>query len=419
MDSNQRQEIERADARLKIFEGRRGWQLGTLAPALLVMFCIIWIAGSWLELGETGQTALSIDFRVFWAAAKLAVSGAPLDALDVNRLSSVHGIVSNDWMPWAYPASFLVALMPLGTLSFSAAWLVFTAVSIIAVLVAFRPFSGGVVPVWLGFALAPAMMPNLTMGQTSLLWTAGIVGALALTQGNKPILAGIVIGLLTLKPQLGLLIPIALIASGAWLTFISATVTTIVISVIATLLVGVEYWPEMYAMMQFHFDRVREASNENALMISVFSILSGLGIPEQVALISQWMVTAMSAIIVFVAWRSPKVGFDLRAATLLLGIVSATPYLWYYESALLAPTALFLLRAGVLGGGTAGFVLAGLMWLGITPAFLVLFFTDLPNIEMRFAFAPVAFAAIVVCVTAVIRTMRSPLTVKNAQQELP
>ncbi|MEX0276637.1 MAG: glycosyltransferase family 87 protein [Ruegeria sp.] len=388
-------------------------------PALLLAFCGIWISLSWIELLIDGKAALNVDFRVFWAAATLAASGAPLDALNIDQLSTVHGVVNDDWMPWAYPAGFLVALMPLGVLSFSAAWLAFTLVSIGASLAAFRPFSGGITPVWLGFALAPAMMPNLTMGQTSVLWTAGIVGALALLRAERPIMAGVVIGLLTLKPQLGLLVPIALIAATAWPTFISAAVTTIAISVISTLIVGIEYWGEMYEMMRLHFESVRGASDENALMISAFAAFAGVGIPDAAALTLQWAITGLAAITVFVAWRSPKVGFDLKAATLLLGIVSSTPYLWFYESALLAPAALFLLRAGVLGNSTPGLILACLMWLGITPAFLILFFTDLPDIGMRFAFAPVALAAIVVCVTALVRRIRSPLPAPFASQENP
>ncbi|MCG7521219.1 glycosyltransferase family 87 protein [Ruegeria sp. Ofav3-42] len=408
MKPNRDQQREQADARLLVFEGRRGWQAGTLVPALLLIFIGVWILGSWRELHETGETVAKVDFRVFWAAARLAVLGSPLEALSIDSLANTHGVVDGEWMPWAYPAGFLVALMPLGTMSFSAAWLVFTIVSIGAVLIAFRPFSSGVIPVWLGFAIAPAILPNLMMGQTSILWSAGIVGALALIRADKLILAGIVIGLLTLKPQLGILIPIALIASAAWPTFISAAITTIMISVFATFVVGIEYWSEMFNMMQAHFDNIRDASEQNTLMISAFSTFSSFGLPDRVALLLQWTTTSLAAVMVFVTWRSPKISFDLRAATLLLGIVSSTPYLWFYESALLAPAALFMVRAGILGSNTSGMILTALMWLGIAPAFLLRVFSDLSDVSMRLAFAPVTLAAIIVCVQAIARQLRAP-----------
>ena len=42
---------------------------------------------------------------------------------------------------------------------------------------------------------------------------------------DRPIRAGILIGLLTIKPQLGLLIPVILIAERSYATFAAAAVT--------------------------------------------------------------------------------------------------------------------------------------------------------------------------------------------------
>ncbi len=396
-----------------IFNGRRGWQAGTLVPALLVMFCLIWIYVSYVEMVAEGNLALNIDFRVFWAASKLAYSGSVMSTLDVEQLASVHQVSEEKWMPWIYPPGFLIVLTPLGALNFSTAWLVFTLVSLAASLIAIRPFSGGLVPVWLGFGLAPALLPNLTTGQTSVLWTAGLVGALALLRDNRQVLAGILIGLLTLKPQLGLLIPIALIASGAWRTFFSAAATTILISVLSTMMSGIDYWYRLKALLDQQVVFVRAAIDENDLMISGYSVFAGIGLPEPLALGLQWCLALMAAFAVFVAWRSPKIGFDLRAATLLLGIAMSTPYLWFYEATLIAPAGLFLLRAGVLSESSAGLILAGLMWLGITPAFVVMFFTEFDQIGMRTAFAPLVSAAIVVCIVAITRRLRDPVPTAN------
>ena len=50
----------------------------------------------------------------------------------------------------------------------------------------------------------------------------------AMAQG-RPALAGLLIALLTLKPQLGLLIPIALVFSGQWRVVLWATIAMLIV----------------------------------------------------------------------------------------------------------------------------------------------------------------------------------------------
>jgi len=57
---------------------------------------------------------------------------------------------------------------------------------------------------------------------------------------KRPALAGLFIGLLCYKPQLGLLLPLVLIAGRHWRAFLCAAVTTIAFCAVATLVFGVE-----------------------------------------------------------------------------------------------------------------------------------------------------------------------------------
>ncbi|MEX0276636.1 MAG: glycosyltransferase family 87 protein [Ruegeria sp.] len=402
--------LSAADARLRIFDSRRGWQLGALVPAFFVIVVIIWFGYGWWAIANSEHDAMAIDFTVFWSAAKLAFAGDPVAAFDPDNLAVVHGVQGDVWMPWLYPPGFMLAILPLGAFSFPVALLIFVVLSGLAMLAAVRPFAGGVTPVWIGFAFAPAAFPALVVGQTSVLWIACLLAALAALRGGRPIMAGVLIGFLTLKPQLGLLIPVALLACFAWRTVVSAAVTTILLAAISTFIMGVDYWIEMNSLAQHHFERVRDAASETHLMTSVYSVLAGIGFPEPSALAAQWMTTALAAVIIAIAWSSPKIEFDLRAATLLLGIMVSSPYFWHYETAILAPTSLFLLRAGVLTESRFGLLLAALMWLGVAPAMAILLLTDIRSLPVRFMFAPVALAAIVFCVTAIVRRIRSPLS---------
>ena len=396
---------------------RRGWQAGTLVPALVAVIVVGWIAFGWLELAANGATSISLDFRIFWAAARLAILGAPLEAFDTARLAAMHGTSGEGWMPWAYPPAFMVALMPLGGLHFALALAVFTALSAAAMLAAARPLAQGILPLWLALALAPAYLPSFLMGQTAVLWTAGLMAALACLASGRPVLAGVFIGLLTLKPQLGLLIPVALIAGGHWRCIASATLTALVLALAATLVTGPGYWPLMVEMMQVHFDIVRGTAAENARMISVYAALAGLGLSEPLALALQWSVTALAALAVALAWASPRICADLRAATLLIAILLSQPYLWYYESALLAPAALFLIRARVLSlTHLPGLLLLAAMWLGLGPAILVQFLSGV-EVSLRMVFAPILLLTLAVTLRALtLRALRGVPLHSNSPQ---
>lgn len=406
-----------AARRLMAFDTPRGWQFGTLIPALLAAMTLIWFYYALTKIEALGLVTFNSDFRIFWAAARLAIIENPLAVFDVDMIREIHGGTDERWMTWAYPPGFLIMLLPLGALSFPIAWVIFTVVSVLAILAATRPFTSGLVPVWLGFALAPAYAPALFMGQTSLLWTAGLLAALAAMQSDRPVLAGVFIGLLTLKPQLGILIPVALLAIGAWRTIVAATLTTIVVSLCATFVVGVDYWPELRAMAQQHFEVVSASVSQNDLMVSPYGALAGLGVPLSTALALQWFITLLAAATVAIAWRSPRIGFDLKAATLIVAILLSSPYLWYYEAALLAPAALFLLRAGVLNLKMPGILLAAMMWLGLGPS--LLFVILRLDTSFRYVFAPLVLLAFITCLWAVYVRLRAPYPAASNLKERP
>ncbi len=415
MPSNLSQ-YETADARLQVFDCKRGWQIAVLVPALFLAVIVIWLDRSWHDVVSNDKTAASIDFTVFWASAKLGFAGDPIAAFDPENLKAVHGVHGDVWMPWLYPPGFMMLILPLGAFSFHVAWMIFLALSVAAMLAAVRPFSGGVTPVWLAFALSPAMFPALAIGQNTILWVACLIAALASLRADRPIMAGVLIGLLTLKPQLGIMIPIALLACGAWRTIIAATVTTILLILIPTAIMGIEYWHALQKLAQHHTGLVRVAAESNHLMTSLHSVLFGLGAPEPVALALQWTVAAMAAVFVAITWRSPKIGFDLKAATLLLAISISAPYFWHYETLLIALAALFLIRAGVLTQNRYGYALAALMWFGVAPMNALLLLTDVDALSVRYTYAPVAIAACATCVVAVLNKLRTHNTFELKQE---
>lgn len=391
------------EERLSLFDHRRGKMMGVFSLCVALGLTCVLLAEILPVFQDSTRQALEIDFFVFWGAAKLATMGLPLDALDPERIRETAGLAEGRWLPWAYPPAFLLALTPLGYMSFSLAWATFVALSTLAIVLAIRPLTGGRMHLLCATAFAPAFAPAFLMGQTSTLWAAGLVAALVALQSDRPVLAGIFIGLLTFKPQLGLLIPVALLAMGAWRTFFSAAATAVLMIAIPTLIFGAAYWPALIDVMTLHSETTRGSIAEVTLMVSPYSFLAGLGLPEEIALGVQTGITLLCALIVFLTWRKPSLPCDAKAAVLILAILLSSPYLWLYETALLAPAALFMLRAGILQLAPWHILIGISMWLGLAIGIGVILQGSDADIH-RFYIVPVAVIAFVTCLIHVRNT---------------
>jgi hypothetical protein len=397
-----RQSREAGDARLRVLS--TGWIAKAVAVGCaLTVICTLSVLWSGFRMtSETGLQALSNDFRVFWSAGTLALQGAYLDVFDTEALTAVHNVNPDDWMPWLYPPGFLLFLAPFGALSYATGFAILTMVSCISIALAVRPFVAGSSGAWAAFSLAPAYLPILLQGQNGLIWLAGLLAALAALRDGRWVLAGIVIGLLTLKPQFGLLIPIALIAAGLWRTTIVATLTAVVVAAVPTLATGPEYWTLFVQRMAEYGERVVGSIQSLDLMASPFALFVRLGISPETALTLQAGVTLAAGLAVLVVWRSRHVAFDVKAAALLAGSLLASPYAWHYEAAIMALVGLFLLRAGILRPEPSHLAFLAILWLAAGFQAMAIFI-GLGEVHFRWAFVvtPVTLLCLALCLMQV------------------
>ena len=358
------QERLTADARLRPFARRPALYLAALWGLVALTVVSVYLAIVFILTTPPNPASFPIDFRVFWAAARLAVMGEPLAAFDAGRMAAIYQVAPDVYMPWLYPPGYLVFLSPLGWLDFAPALLVWTGLSLVIFALALRPFLGGVLPLGILLVLAPAFLPAITLGQNSLYWTAALLAALAALRTGKLWLAGLLFGFLTLKPHLGLMIPFALLALRAWPAILSAMVTMLLLALLPTLIYGLETWPLLLEALGRHVDKVRDQMELLSTMIGPMYLLAAIGLPKALAETAQIVIILVCAAAVVALWRAPRLDFDTKAAGLLAATLLASPYLWYYEGALLPVLALFLLRAGVLALRPVPLLLAGLLWLG-------------------------------------------------------
>ena len=137
---------------------------------------------------------------------------------------------------------------------------------------------------WLLLALAfPAVLINVGHGHNGFL-TAALLGGGLVILDRRPLAAGILFGLMAYKPQFGLMIPIALAAGGYWRTFAAAAVTAVLLTLVTTLVFGVQVWHAFFVGAEFTRTVVLEQGDTGWHKIqSIFSWARMWGAPVPLA----------------------------------------------------------------------------------------------------------------------------------------
>jgi hypothetical protein len=187
------------------------------------------------------------------------------------------------------------------------------------------------------------------VGQNGFL-TAALIGGTLILMPARPILAGICLGLLSYKPQYGLLFPLVLIAASQWTVFFTAALVAVAMALASWLAFGIESWQAFFHWMpMFSQAFLTEGKATWWKLQSVFSLVRYLGGTEQLAWIFQWIVTGIVAGGLVLMWRS-RVSYPMKAAALAAGTLLTTPYLLMYDMVVLAIPVAFLVRVGLRNG---------------------------------------------------------------------
>ncbi len=158
----------------------------------------------------------------------------------------------------------------------------------------------------------------------------------------RPALSGVLFGILTVKPQLGLLVPIALAAGGYWRTFAWAAGTFLALALVTELFLGPGIWLAFLASMM-QTKNFLEAGSLWFKMQTPFALT--LPILGQIgAYAIQGIVAAFVGWLVWRTWREPRTSYWLKSALLIPASLLVSPYLYAYDAVPLTAAALLLLR---------------------------------------------------------------------------
>jgi hypothetical protein len=205
-------------------------------------------------------------------------------------------------------------------------------------------------PLWLLLALAfPAVLINVGHGHNGFL-TAALLGAALTVLDRRPLLAGILFGLIAYKPQFGVLIPLLLAATGRWRAFAAAGVTVAVLTLATLLAFGPEVWRAFFASGHLTRVEVLEQGGTGWHKIqSVFSMVRMWGGSVPLAYAMQGAAAAALAVALTWLWRSTA-AYPLKAGALIFATILVTPYSLDYDFTVLAPAIAFLAADGFARG---------------------------------------------------------------------
>jgi arabinofuranan 3-O-arabinosyltransferase len=292
------------------------------------------------------------DFVNVWAAGRLVLDGHPAHAYDWDIQKQVElALLGQDFIgyfAWHYPPPFLFVASMLAQFPYSVAFIGWVSVSFLPYLAVMRAIVGRPFGLMLAAAF-PMVFNNTLVGQNGFLTAALIGGTLYLLPG-RPVLAGVCLGLLTYKPQYGLLFPIVLIAASQWTVFFTAGLVAAAMAFASWLAFGTESWQAFFHWMpMFSQAFLTEGKATWWKLQSIFSLVRYLGGTEYLAWIFQWVLTASVAVVLALMWRS-RVSYPLKAAALAAGTLLTTPYLFMYDMMVLAVPVAFLVRIGLRTG---------------------------------------------------------------------
>jgi hypothetical protein len=310
---------------------------------------IVWVALSSGGLDRMGKP-LGTDFIIFWTGSKLALGG---HAAQVYDMAAHHAEESRlfqrdvGYSPFFYPPIYLLVCLPLALMPYFAAlgaWLAVTGLAYWRVARAWLGDRFGALPI----AAFPAVLVNVGHGQNGFLTTA-LFGGATLVLNRRPILAGILFGCMAYKPQLGLVIPLALLAAGRWKTIAAASVTVLVLAGLSTAIFGVETWRGFVAIsplarVALDQDLIGYAKLQSAFA-AVRLLHGGLGLAYGIQIAVTFAACAGLVLLQRRSFRGGAEGPAMVTAALL-----ASPYLLDYDLVLLAIPLAWMAREGLRTG---------------------------------------------------------------------
>jgi hypothetical protein len=340
-----------------------------LSPLVLLVLCLAFAGQILLIALQLGVPSLApkgppqlLDFQVFHIAGQLALAGDLGTAYDpVQFWAHTKALTgSPDRMLWPYPPHFNLITAPLALLPLWLSYSVFTGGSLLFYGLALRRLAGGQHALVLAM-LFPAIMICIRIGQNAFL-IGGLMAWLASLALAGRTLAGVPLGLLTVKPQFLPGIGLYLLLRGAWRIIFAGGLVAALALVLATLVLGSDVWPDFMYVMGELSKYLSRGLYQYYRMTSLYAALYTFTRDATLALAGQIGLAGALATGLWLAARRRWPARHLMAAAVMASTVMS-PYGYDYDLPVLG-AAIALLAPDLVGWGRRALpLLVPLSWL--------------------------------------------------------
>jgi len=304
-----------------------------LTLAIYVAFVTVAALNTHNRIG-LGGAPLFYDFSVFHQAGILAIAGNAADAYDDGRMIAAQHAAfpgSTLRLPWNYPPTFQLMLMPFGALPYVAAWLAWSCLLYGCYALLVRRLVAD--PRHISFLLlSPGIAVNLFFGQNGVL-SVILMGGGVLLLRSRPILSGILLGILAYKPQLAVLAPLVLICGREWRALAAAVVSQGTLVGLSIAVMGVAPWIGFLHKVT-HPATVLSSSSDWRAVPSIMTFAGTIGADVHASAVIHWSIAVLAAGVAMWTWWKTKDALS-RLGILATATLLVTPYLRAYDLALM------------------------------------------------------------------------------------
>jgi hypothetical protein len=314
-----------------------------LSPRLVLFSFVLLFVGIDVRIAIelSGAQPLGVDWSPLWAAARLPAAEvrslydfAAITQAQEPLIGTISGV-----RPFVYPPSALIIFLPFAMLPILPSYLAWIGATGTFYLAAASRLSE---LWWLLLVMPPVVLAGL-IGQTGFLIGGLIVTGLHLLD-RYPAWAGAAFGVATaVKPQMLILVPIALIVAQHWRALLFWGASGIAMVLLSMALFGIGVWIDWVAALP----RFQAVIQNNPTLLA--NAIAPYALAQRLGHAGWWVfapVAALASAAVWVTFRRGDRPAD-RLIALVGGAIMLSPYAMNYELALIAPA----LVAGAISDG--------------------------------------------------------------------
>ena len=312
-------------------------RLNTYPKIILFLYVVIYgffiVSGS----GYTDATGKPIgsDFTAFWATSFMVLSGEAVNVYDNDRIFAVEKLITGiDYKnPIAYPPTYFFIVAPLALFSYIPSLILWLTLTFSAFLYVTYRNAPHALTIWLTLSF-PGTFQNVIHGHNGFV-TAFILGLALFMMEKRPLMAGLVLGLLSFKPHLIVIIPLFLAAGRAWRTLAGLGISVFVLVLASTILFGIDAWVRFLEKIPFMMYLLKNGFLQMHQVVSTLGALLLIGIPYQTAIWIHLLCSMIGIGLTVMAWYKDESRY-VKHSLLVLTILLVTPYANSYDLTLLA-----------------------------------------------------------------------------------